>query len=156
MHTFRICLHIDQTIRIVFSYLGIKGVELQLICALEGLRVDLFKGYPVELALEDVDLFHVVIGAPDIFALSGKCQFCVLSALSNHILNINQPYIRFHLGGLVLLGVVKDKERNPKTMHIFQRKRVLGSRLLQIKVFDAVVVPETKKKHSNSHNISFQ
>ena len=66
MHTLGICLNIDQN-----SHLGIKGVELQLICALEGLRVDLFKGYPVELALEDVDLFHVVIGAPDIVALSG-------------------------------------------------------------------------------------
>ena len=138
MHTFRICLHIDQN-----SHLGIKGVELQLICALEGLRVDLFKGDPVELALEDVDLFHVVIGAPDIVALSGKCQFCVLSALTTHILNIRQPYVQFHLGGLVLLGVVKDKERNPKTMYIFQRKRVLRSRLFQIKVFDAVVVPDT-------------
>ena len=69
-------------------------------------------------------------------------------------LHLRQTYVPFHLGGLVLLGVVKDKERNPKTMHIFQRKRVLGSRLLQIKVFDAVVVPETKK-HSNSHKISF-
>ena len=87
MHTLGICLHIDQKIRIVFSHLGIKGIELQLICALEGIRVDLFKSDPVELALEDVDLFHVVISAPDIVALSGKCQFCVLSALSTHILN---------------------------------------------------------------------
>ena len=71
VHTLGICLHIDQKIRIVFSHLGIKGVELQLIRALKGLRVDLFKGNPVELALKDVDLFHVVIGAPDIVALSG-------------------------------------------------------------------------------------
>ena len=40
-------------------YLGIKGVELQLICALEGLRVDLFKGDPVGLPLEDVDLLMI-------------------------------------------------------------------------------------------------
>ena len=42
-------------------YLSVKGVELQLVGALEGLGVDLLEGDPVELALEDVDLLHVVL-----------------------------------------------------------------------------------------------
>ena len=37
-------------------HLSVKGVELQLICAFECFRIDLFKSDPVELALEDVDL----------------------------------------------------------------------------------------------------
>ena len=42
-------------------YLCVKGVELQLVGALERLGVDLLEGDPVELALEDVDLLHVVL-----------------------------------------------------------------------------------------------
>ena len=69
MHTWT---SIEKTILgICPTYLGVEGVELQLVRALERLRVDLLERDPVELALEDVDLFHVVIGAPDIVALSG-------------------------------------------------------------------------------------
>ena len=39
-----------------FIYLSVEGVELKLISAFECFRIDLFKGDPVELALEDVDL----------------------------------------------------------------------------------------------------
>ena len=38
-----------------FFYLGVKGVELKLISAFERFLVDLFKSYPVELTLKDVD-----------------------------------------------------------------------------------------------------
>ena len=37
-------------------HLSVEGVELQLVRALERLRVDLLERDPIELALEDVDL----------------------------------------------------------------------------------------------------
>ena len=63
-------------------YLGVKGVELQLVGALEGLGVDLLEGDPVELALEDVDLLHVVILAAYEVPLPRQCQLCVFCALN--------------------------------------------------------------------------
>ena len=62
--------------------LGVEGVELQLVGALEGLGVDLLKGDPVELALEDVDLLHVVVRAPNVVSLPCQRQLCVFRALS--------------------------------------------------------------------------
>ena len=63
-------------------YLSVKGVELQLVGALEGLGVDLLEGDPVELALEDVDLLHVVVRAPNVVSLPRQRQLCVFCALS--------------------------------------------------------------------------
>ena len=40
-------------------YLSVKGIELQLVGALEHFCIDLLKGDPVELTLEDVDLFNI-------------------------------------------------------------------------------------------------
>ena len=62
-------------------YLGVKGVELQLVGALEGLGVDLLKGDPVELTLKDVDLLNIVISAPNIVTLPCQCQFSVFCTL---------------------------------------------------------------------------
>ena len=63
------------------SHLSVKGVELQLVGALEGLGVDLLEGDPVELALEDVDLLHVVILASYEVPLPGQSQLCIFCAL---------------------------------------------------------------------------
>ena len=63
-------------------YLSVKGVELQLVGALESLGVDLLEGDPVELPLEDVDLLHVVVRAPNVVSLPRQCQLCVFRALS--------------------------------------------------------------------------
>ena len=46
-----------------------------------------------------------------------------------------------HLCCFVLLGVVKDKEGNPEPVDVFKRKSILRSRILQIQIFDAIVVP---------------
>ena len=63
-------------------YLGVKGVELQLVGALEGLGVDLLKGDPVKLTLKDVDLLNVVIRAPNVVALPRQRQLSVFCTLS--------------------------------------------------------------------------
>ena len=62
-------------------YLGVKGVELQLVGALEGLGVDLLKGDPVELTLKDVDLLNIVIRAPNVVPLPCQRQFSVFCTL---------------------------------------------------------------------------
>ena len=43
----------------VLRYLGVKGIELQLVGAFECFRVDLLKRDPVELALKYVDLLII-------------------------------------------------------------------------------------------------
>ena len=58
-------------------YLSVKGVELQLVGALEGLGVDLLEGNPVELTLEDVDLLNIVVCAPNVVAFPRQCQLSV-------------------------------------------------------------------------------
>ena len=62
-------------------HLGVEGVELQLVGAFESLGVDLLKGDPVELALKDVDLLHIVVLAPDEVPLPCQCQLGILRAL---------------------------------------------------------------------------
>ena len=63
-------------------HLGVEGVELQLVGALECLGVHLLEGDPVELALEDVDLLHVVILASYEVPLPGQGQLCVFCPLN--------------------------------------------------------------------------
>ena len=93
-------------------YLGVKGVELQLVGALEGLGVDLLKGDPVELTLKDVDLLNFVIHAPNVVTLPCQGQFSVFCTLQwktscwmKGILN--------HLSCLIFLSVIKYKKGNP-------------------------------------------
>ena len=64
------------------QYLSIKGIHVQLVFTLEGLGVDLLEGDPVELPLEDVDLLHVVVRAPNVVSLPRQRQLCVFRALS--------------------------------------------------------------------------
>ena len=41
----------------------------------------------------------------------------------------------------VLLSVVKHEERNPKLLQILDVNSILGPSLLQVQVFEAVVIP---------------
>ena len=54
----------------------------QPLSALERLCVDLLKGDPVELPVEDVDFLNVVVGTSYVAAFPGKGQLCVLVPLS--------------------------------------------------------------------------
>ena len=76
------CYKIITILVIPKLHLGVEGVELQLVGALESLGVDLLEGDPVELPLEDVDLLYVVILAPNEVALPGQGQLCVLCPLN--------------------------------------------------------------------------
>ena len=51
-----------------------------------------------------------------------------------------------NLRGFILLSIVKDKEGNPHSIDIFQSKRILWSRLLQVEVFNPVIVPDNNSK----------
>ena len=86
-------------------HLSVEGVELQLVRALERLRVDLLERDPIELALEDVNLLiwwyscsnksesheksgwndacnlNNVVWADNIIPFPRQCQFCVPRAL---------------------------------------------------------------------------
>ena len=46
---------------------------------------NLLKSDPVVLSVKDVDLFHVVIVAPNKVAFSCQRQFCVLRSLENAV-----------------------------------------------------------------------
>ena len=76
------CYKIITILVIPKLHLGVEGVELQLVGALEGLGVDLLKGDPVELALKDVDLLHVVILTSYEVPLPGQGQLCVFRSLN--------------------------------------------------------------------------
>ena len=47
----------------------------------------------------------------------------------------------FHLGRLVVLGVVEDQKWDPKPLHILKRESILRPCPLQVPIFDSVVVP---------------
>ena len=147
-----------------WKYLCVKRVQLELVGALEGFRVNLAKIYldhfswkphvqfgwdywvlkktisvrkpyqhrphllkrdSVELSLEDVDFFHIVIFAPDKVALPGQGQLCVFGPL----------------GRLVLLRVVEHKERNPESLNILEGEGVLWTSPFEVEVLDTVVIP---------------
>ena len=119
MHTWTI--HIDPFPDGGF-YLGVKGVELKLVGAFKGLRVDLLESDPVELTLKDVDLLNIFVCAPNVVALPCQCQlgvFCTLSRICGQKSN------RSHLCCFILLCVVKHKERDPEPVHVFKGERVL-------------------------------
>ena len=67
----------------IFSvwYLSVKGVELQLVCALENFWINLRKGDPVVLALKNVDFFNITCWASNVIAFPGQCQLCIFCAL---------------------------------------------------------------------------
>ena len=106
----------------VFVYTCRKVISIKAIRHLH-----LFKGDSVELALKDIDLLHIVILAPDEVALPSESQLCILGARRR----------------LVLLGVVKNQERNPQPLYVFKRQSVLGPSLLQVQILDTVVIPLT-------------
>ena len=129
----------------------------------------LFKGDPVVLPIEDVDLLHVVVLAPNKLSLSRQSQLRVLRALQTKVFansdiakyifvtttfvlraletkNANSDFAKYifatnNLCGFVPLCVVKDKKGNPHPVDIFQGKSVLRTGLFQVEVFYPVVVP---------------
>ena len=105
----------------VFVYTCRKVISIKAIRHLH-----LFKGDSVELALKDIDLLHIVILAPDEVALPSESQLCILGALRR----------------LVLLGVVKNQERNPESLNILESKSILRSSSLEVEILDPVIVPE--------------
>ena len=46
-----------------------------------------------------------------------------------------------YLSCFILLGVIKDQERNPEPLDVFKSQRVLRARVFQVQIFDSVVVP---------------
>ena len=49
--------------------------------------------------------------------------------------------ITLYLSCFILLGVIKDQERNPEPLDVFKSQRVLRARVFQVQIFDSVVVP---------------
>ena len=104
----------------------------------------LFKGDPVVLPIEDVDLLHVVVLAPNKLSLSRQSQLRVLRALQTK--NANSDFAKYicvtnNLCGFVPLCVVEDKKGNPHPVDVLQGKSVLRTGLFQVEVFYPVVVP---------------
>ena len=69
-------------VRLLF-YLGVKGIELQLICALEDLGEHLLESDPVQLPVKDVDLLHIDVRASNEVSLPCQGHLSVLCALGS-------------------------------------------------------------------------
>ena len=79
-------------------YLCVERIKLELVDALERLRVDLLEGYSVLRALEDVDLLHYVQSALGEVALPGDGHLRLV----------------IPLGGLLVLCIGKNNKGDPE------------------------------------------
>ena len=106
------------------SFLGVKRVEMKQINTFEFLGVNLLKSYLVIGSLEYVDFLHHIQGALSVITLLGDGDLRVVVAL----------------GGLAVLRVGKDNERDPEIINLRSGEQIVGALGLQVMIFQSVEI----------------